>query len=282
MNAAVATLLDTPLLKARDSRLHCDAQGPGPARGGEGAHLVLVRRGCFAAQVGRRHLLADPATALLYDDGADYRISQPAAGGDDCLLVEPAEALREEIFGKVRGAYGRTQFRLSPAAVRAHAATLRLLWSDRCDPLAKEEAAVALLAAVRACEGTAEADGLRRRGRRAVARVRALLHDDLSRNLGIAALAREADCSPFHLMRLFREETGLTLRSYRSRVRASMALYRIAQGERDLSALAADIGFSSHAHMTDTMRMLFGEPPRRLRAALQALDEAANTGRRTP
>lgn len=50
----------------------------------------------------------------------------------------------------------------------------------------------------------------------------------------------------------------------------SRALDRLADGETDLSALAHDLGFADHAHLTRTIRATTGDTPTALRAALTA------------
>jgi AraC-like DNA-binding protein len=46
-----------------------------------------------------------------------------------------------------------------------------------------------------------------------------------------------------------------------------VALERLAAGERDLTALALDLGFADHAHLTNTVRRELGRPPSAFRAA---------------
>jgi AraC-like DNA-binding protein len=90
----------------------------------------------------------------------------------------------------------------------------------------------------------------------------------LAENLSLAAIARAVHCSPFHLARLFREQSGVTIHQYRHRLRLREALRRILDGENDLSALALDLGFSSHSHLTDAFRHAFGAAPRVYRERL--------------
>ena len=76
------------------------------------------------------------------------------------------------------------------------------------------------------------------------------------------------DCSVFHLCRSFRRATGLTLHDYRDEVRLRLALERLEGGERDLSRLALDLGYSSHSHFTAAFRRSFGAPPSSMRKLL--------------
>ena len=72
----------------------------------------------------------------------------------------------------------------------------------------------------------------------------------------------------FHLCRSFRRATGLTLHAYRDEVRLRLALERLQHGERDLSRLALDLGYSSHSHFTAAFRHTFDMPPSTARKLL--------------
>jgi AraC-like DNA-binding protein len=91
-------------------------------------------------------------------------------------------------------------------------------------------------------------------------------------------LARVLGVSPFHLSRVFSAHAGMSLTRYGTRVRASRALARIGDGERDLARLAADLGFADQAHLIRTAEAEFGRPPGALRALLDATPRAP-TGR---
>jgi AraC-like DNA-binding protein len=47
-----------------------------------------------------------------------------------------------------------------------------------------------------------------------------------------------------------------------------MALERLDAGERDLTRLALDLGYSSHSHFTDAFRRSFGVTPSTARKLL--------------
>ncbi len=77
-------------------------------------------------------------------------------------------------------------------------------------------------------------------------------------------------CSPFHLARQFRASTGTSISAYLLRLRLALALQRLAEGEADLAALAADLGFASHSHFGARFRSVFGVPPSSVRDSLTA------------
>jgi AraC-like DNA-binding protein len=88
--------------------------------------------------------------------------------------------------------------------------------------------------------------------------------------LGLVDVARVAAVSPHHLSRTFHSETGETVSRYRNRIRVRLALERLAEGERRLARLAAELGFSDQAHLARVVRSEVGRTPSSLRAALAA------------
>lgn len=85
----------------------------------------------------------------------------------------------------------------------------------------------------------------------------------------LMGLAEALGISGFHLARIFRAETGLSVHQYLLRLRMAGALARLSCSETELSRLALDLGFSSHSHFTTTFRKQFGESPARVRRALE-------------
>jgi AraC-like DNA-binding protein len=91
-------------------------------------------------------------------------------------------------------------------------------------------------------------------------RAREMLVEDPASTLEHAA--RGLSVSASHLSRVFRAETGEPFTRYRNRLRVRLALERIRHGESSLARLAADLGFSDHAHLTRTVRRETGLAPR--------------------
>jgi AraC-like DNA-binding protein len=88
-------------------------------------------------------------------------------------------------------------------------------------------------------------------------------------------IARAVHSSTFQLARVFHCETGLPMHHYRTRLRLRAALERLVEAETDLTALALDLGFSSHSHFTSAFRRAFGITPSecRRRATVKGLRE---------
>jgi AraC-like DNA-binding protein len=144
----------------------------------------------------------------------------------------------------------------------------RLLAIRREEVAAAEERTLRLVASVLSQVATGRVAA----GRPATARARRRAADDareaLAANpaLTLAEVARLVAVSPHHLSRVFRDEVGVSVSTYRRRLRIRAALERLSGGEADLARLAADAGFADHAHLTREMRSLLGLTPSQLRA----------------
>lgn len=105
---------------------------------------------------------------------------------------------------------------------------------------------------------------------RAVERAREHLATQPQANDTLSEIAAVAHCSVFHLARQFRRHNGISLHGYRTRLRMALAVQRMAEGERNFSTLAADLGYSSHSHFTASFRRTFGAAPHQVRTNLTA------------
>ncbi|NJP89607.1 helix-turn-helix transcriptional regulator [Nonomuraea sp. FMUSA5-5] len=220
------------------------------------AHIVLVQRGHFRVDVEGRKVTAEPATGYLHLPGEELRFAHPA-GGDVCTAVTLSD---DELTGGAR--VGSGAVRLDARLELAH----RLLLRSGGDPgFAAAEAVLDLVRlALREQPHDTPPPGradLAERAREAV------LADPLAA-ASLVELARLLDTSPSHLSHTFRHHVGMPVSRYRNRVRVSRALARLDQGETDLAALAAALGFSDQAHLTRVMRAELGHTPGRVRALL--------------
>lgn len=248
----------------RKPRVDC-----GYVQGDEPARFIFTRRGSFAVHVGGRTCFARPGTAVLVRRDVEYRISHPDLDSCDCCTdVWVDETVLDQLG--LAGQPPCREIRHDLAFQQAH---LELLHGLRSGAEGAAEPEEVLLDAL----GCLLRDSVAVRSRPSVAAWRLACVEEamLARagdNLGVGELAALAGCSPFHLCRSFREGTGQSLRQFRLQLRLANALGRLADGETNLAALACDLGFSSHSHMTEAFRRALGRSPHELREELRHSD----------
>jgi len=263
----------------------------------ESHEIVIPRRGVFIKEVGRRHTIVDANYALFLPPRQTYRVSHPVPGGDDCTVFKCADSLvRQALHSYDPGANDRTAERvlridhgpLDPQTLGLVYSIRRHALAPTCDRLAIEETTIALIDhliynahAIRGLRPAAARKGTRRAHSEFVERVRALVAADYQSNHSLAAIASAVHCSPYHLARIFRRHTGLSICRYRRRLRLADAADRIARGQSDLTAMALELGFSSHSHFSAAFRREFAVPPTEFRSPLGGVEVPAMDARQT-
>lgn len=99
-----------------------------------------------------------------------------------------------------------------------------------------------------------------RRDPPAVARARRYLEETAAENVSLNAVAAIAGYSPFHFLRVFRREVGLTPHGFQLKVRIERAT-RLLDGGTSLVDAALDCGFSDQSHLTRRFKQVMGVTP---------------------
>ena len=264
-------LLDEGGLRLEDVRCASHRAGWSSPEPCNGSGVVFVRRGCFRRRVEGVEALLDPAVVYFESPGHEQQVAHPHDGGDACTVFALTPEAAAALWGGEPELPSEPLF--SDAALDLQHRRLLAL-AGATDTFEVAERAVLMLARILECANPARvACGRpstiagRRRG---VEGTRELLAS--KPRLGLFELARSAAMSPHHLSRIFAESTGSSISRYRNRVRVRVALDRIADGERSLAQLAAELGFADQAHLTRVVRSEVGQAPSRLRAELMASD----------
>lgn len=108
-----------------------------------------------------------------------------------------------------------------------------------------------------------------RRTHRIANDLKAILAVRFKESLHLDDLASELGVSPHHLCREFRKEAGTTIHGHRELLRFASALNDFERGGEDLTVLALELGYSSHAHFSANFKRVLGASPSRLRAAIR-------------
>ena len=278
MKALDTIVFETPLVRA--ARFHVDVRDPrfrdsGPA---ENFAVCFPRTAVWIRYSDSRSFVADPSLATIYNPGQHYTRAAIAEIGDRCewLGVSAEVALdiassfdphacdrHERPFVPQRAPVDRSLY----LAQRAFFARLE---SRSITALEAEETIIGFVTAViaraynsRQCTtppGEAHVE--------LVEKARAFMSRTLHEEASIRTIAAELGISPFHLCRVFRQQTGRTLHEYRMDLRLRRALEDLTDPSREISRIAHEYGFSSHSHFTAAMRQRFGSTPSSLRKLL--------------
>ncbi len=84
---------------------------------------------------------------------------------------------------------------------------------------------------------------------------------DYAQPLDVPALARIAHVSEAHFIRTFRATFGETPNRYLQRRRVERAMFLLRSGDRSVTDICMDVGFSSLGTFSRVFRDIVGEPP---------------------
>jgi AraC-like DNA-binding protein len=261
----VSRLLDTDTVAVRDVRCAGVCRHRSAEECASATHLVFPYRGVYMRHVGGDQAVADANHVLFFNAGEGYQVSHPIDGGDASLSLNLSESILHELVPRSllneRGEFTfRRQYqRIDPRAQALVALLRHSLESGVVEPL---EAEGLLLTLVCRSVGprTSREPGATHARRRLADRVKVLLASDLSRRWALADIAAEIGGSPVYLTQVFKQVEGIPLYRYHLRLRLARALDLIAKYD-DLSALAAELGFSSHSHFAAAFRQTYGRSP---------------------
>jgi len=249
---------------------HCRL-GPGDAARTEvhDEHTVaIVRRGCFTYRTGGREHLLEAGSVLLGEPGSEYSIGHEYGCGDVCTVfgLRPellAELGREDGFGVP----------VLPGSARIAAACLGPGESEEGSEIGRtgvgwdEAAWLAAAAALAAVDRPARlgASPGRRVDRDRVHDAAAFLIAHAEERVGLEDGARVAGLSPFHFLRVFRRELGLTPHQFLVQARLRRAQELLREGSLPVTEVAYEVGFGDLSHFQHTFRRLVGVTPGRFR-----------------
>ncbi|MEL1265348.1 AraC family transcriptional regulator [Pseudoxanthomonas putridarboris] len=270
----VHRLLDTGTVTVRNVLCPGDCRHRSAEECASSTHLVFPYRGIYLRHVGSDQSVADANHVLFFNAGESYQVSHPVAGGDASLVLEVSPPLLREIvpaglFHKRDEPGFRMQsLRIDPRAQALVALLRHSLQSGGIESLEAESLALTL-----ACRSlgprTTHATGATHARRRLVDRVKVLLASDLGRRWSLAEIAAEIGGSPVYLTQAFQQVEGMPLHRYHLRLRLARALDLVVHCA-DMSALALDLGFSSHSHFAAAFKQVHGRTPSAFRQSALA------------
>ena len=232
-----------------------------------GLGLVFVRCGVFFRRVRGDVHVVDACAAYWEHPGDEQQILHPADAGDVCTALAIAPDLLRSVIPDERP-LPRRPILTGPRADLRHRLLTRRARAG--DVFGTEEDVVGLIGLMLEgpSSGRAAIAALPSRRRYAQAAREAIACGDPAAT-SLLSLARKLGVSTFYLSRAFREAMGITMSQYRLRLRARTALQRLEEGADDLAALAVDLGYADHAHLSRSVKKETGHTPSALRLLLR-------------
>ncbi len=238
--------------------------------------LAFLRSGTLDLRYGSRRVLVDPTQVMLLNHGTPYTLRLTERTSRCCLTTLQLEP---GAIATISAALGLAVVPVAPFEVPLIAASPDLAYALHvllaatrsgiaCEretlQAARKSARLIVALSLRQSRGSEEGPSSCLKLSEMARRARELIVNHAPERASLTEIAATLGTSRFHVCRTFSSEVGMTARQYLQRLRISEALYRLAEGERDLTALALDLGYSSHSHLTSVFRRLVGRPPSRL------------------
>jgi AraC family transcriptional regulator len=242
--------------------------------------IVFPRTAVQITFEGQSPIASNPNLVLFYNQGQVYRRDELSERGDRCeyFSLHPA-VLREIVRWRDPGCEtcDERPFRFAYGPNDSHTYMLQRLVvehisrSETPDCLYLEE--MILIIAESVIDNAYRVhmqtrDSQPRPEHAELARqVQTLLGTRYRQPLTLDQIAKSVHCSPYHLSRVFREQTGLTIHRYLNAIRLKTSLEEVANGDKDLTRIALELGYSSHSHFTQSFRRAFKLTPSEFRSA---------------
>jgi len=247
-----------------------------------GNAVVFPRVSVGIRQEGRRSVIADANCVMFYNMGRSYtrRVLVERGDASEYFLLSPelTAALAAEFDPSVQDhPIAPFRFPNGPSDARCYMHQRKLidrLTAGQMDSLAVQETALEILhqaleaayAAHTSRKPPANSETARIHAEKAES-VKELLARRFREPLLLEDIASTVHVSIYHLCRLFRRHTGLSLHAYIDQLRLRAALEELADPSADLTDLALGLGYSSHSHFTQSFRRLYGVTPSALKAS---------------
>ena len=276
------TLYDSPMISVRDYVCRHDAVEPLPEEQSVTNTITLMRHGAFAKHFGKRTVTADVNQATFFRKDSIYRVSHPAGCGDRGTSFGVPDSILNDIIRELDPSVDERPddpfpFDSGPCDTtlflrhREYVQRLERTAEEPLEPLWADITGLQLMADV--LEAAYIHTGSRRKKRAStnsdhaerVEAAKTYIARHLGENIALGEIAAAVNASPFNFARIFQQQTGVPVHRYVTRLRLRSSLERIAEPEADLSAIALDLGFSSHSHFTDVFRREFGSTPSEIR-----------------
>lgn len=227
--------------------------------------------------LGKGIIIGTPNIAVFYNYGQEYFRRKLANEGDFCEWFNFSPSLLREVIGlydPTVAERGKRPFIHTHAPLGTYWHLLQrniiehLLHVPSPDAFWVNEMALILLGGiihdsfqVRGFAPQKRKRSTKRQHNMLAIEAQKLLQKNLRQPITLAQLAKALYTSPFHLARIFRQQTGYTIHRYLENLRLRTALEQLPIYKNDLTTLALESGYKSHSHFTHAFHRAFGLPP---------------------
>jgi AraC-like DNA-binding protein len=231
--------------------------------------IALVASGTFQYRSRAGAALMTPGSLMIGTPGQCFECGHEHASGDRCVSIWYDGDYFERLAADAgwRGPLRVRVPRVPPVRALSPVVSRIVAGLARPDAVAWDEVALALapgalawIADHRTPPPSAPPGAVARvtRALRAIDRGR-------DRDLPLSALAAQADLSPFHFLRTFEQQTGLTPHQYIRRARLRDAAARLLSGDGKVVDAAFECGFGDESNYNRSIRKEFGVSPKQFR-----------------
>jgi len=273
----IRTLFRSSLLRILDYR--CAGHDHNVEEISQDFEIILPRAGAYQRRDAHGTFLADPNQILFSNMGESYEISHPVDGGDSStvflfapsLLMEIMRTNNPNVEDKTNRLFEHNHITFNS---RLQVLQYQLLCAggQTSYELAIEEEVIRLIAEI--LYNANHGQSITRKSSRKIIRihseqthaVKAFLNENFRLPLQIEHISAAVHLSPYHLCRIFKQNTGMTIHRYVKCLRLfNAAEHMLEHPASRLDLLALEFGFSNHGHFSTAFRQVFGKNPSELR-----------------
>jgi len=207
--------------------------------------------------------LLEPGAVVLGCPGDAYRCTHPFGCADRGTIIQLSDQALQQLQADLPGR-ARPRPAVFAQAPRLAALTTVARARQAGSTLALEEVAYALAAGVLGgLDGSAAEvpPSLRPADRDRAHAAAELIERRYAETLDLDTLAAAVATSPFHFLRAFRQELGLTPHQYLLRTRLRHAVHQLAGTDLPITEIALAVGFNDLSNFIRTFRAHVGETP---------------------
>lgn len=231
--------------------------------------LVFPRSSVMIEHENHAPFLSDITKVNLYDGKHEYKRTCVAENDDICDWFEFDLSLFNadnhwQSSDEMLLHFKQKSVNSGYAAVVKERLLLRSIANSQLDPLAIEEVSLNLLQEVINCHTpiTKILDNKTTTKHKLLSEALGiLLEQNLGENHSLGELASQLNTSSYHLCRVFRSQTGMSIHQYRTQLRLKHAL-NLLEEINDISQVALELGFSSHSHFSTAFYKAYNLSPK--------------------